>query len=323
MKEVLDIFGIGGWAGEGVAIDFSGFKRRVNGVLKGESTWAGKGYILHDERTFEDAWGIVRRVGSDSRYVEWVSGPLVNARNPDEYDFPTPDRLIDDPELPERVRTLKQNGMFVTAGMTNPYKRAWLLRGMENLLADYILHPRFVAKLYDRIYALYEEQMALSVRAGVEMISISGDIAMSDRIIMGADRWRRFDKPRLARLIARCKRINPDLHVFIHSDGNILEIMEDLIGIGFNVIDPIQPECMDPVMVKERFGERIVLHGGGSVQKTLPLGTVDDVRREVIRLIEKCGYNGGLVIRPSNIVGDDTPLENVLAFFETARDYTP
>ena len=122
-------------------------------------------------------------------------------------------------------------------------------------------------------------------------------------------------------MIGRCKEINPDVHVYIHSDGNLWSIMEDLIEVGFNVIDPIQPECMNPVEVKEKYGDRIVLHGCGSVQHTIPFGTVDEVREEVTTLIEKCGYNGGLVIRASNVIPFDAPIENIVTFFETARDY--
>jgi len=321
MDDVWRILGADGWAGVGVRVDRADFEKKVTGRLEGDCLYAGKEYIFHDENTFEDAWGVVRRKGRNGKYVEWVSGPLVDARDPDEFDFPAQDSLIDDPELPTRVRDLKEDDRLVAAGVTMPYKTAWELRGMENLLADYLLNPRFVEKLYDKIFALYGEMLARVIAAGVDMISIGGDIAMQDRVIMGPEAWRRIDKPRLAALISRCKESNPDLYVKLHSDGNLWDIMEDLIEIGFNVIDPIQPECMDPVEVKRAFGDRIVLHGCGSVQRTLPFGTVTEVREEVIRLIEKCGYNGGLVIRASNAISFDTPLENILTFFETARDY--
>jgi len=321
MNPVHEILGTDGWAGVGIGIDFSDFQKKVNGRLEGDCPYAGGEFIFHDERTFEDAWGVVRRKGDDGKYVEWISGPLADAEDPDEYDFPTTDRLIPNPDLPQRVHRLKEQDLFVSVGVTMPYKTAWELRGMENLLADYILNPSFVEKLYDMIFALYGEILERGTRAGVDMIAIGGDIAMQDRIIMGPDSWRKIDKPRLAALIDRCKQINPEIHVKIHSDGDLWDIMEDLLEIGFDVIDPIQPECMDPVEVKQKFGDRMVLHGCGSVQRTFPFGTVEEVRQEVIDLIEKCGHDGGLVLRASNAISFDTPLENVLTFFETARDY--
>lgn len=321
MEDVHRALGTDGWGGAGLGVRFDEFERKVNGVLTGDCPYAGGSYIFHDADTFEDAWGVVRRKGRDGKYVEWVSGPLVDAEDPDEYDFPTPDRIIDDPELSTKVEQQKAEGKFIKGGVTMPYKTAWELRGMENLLADYLMNPEFVEKLYDKIFALYGEIARCLARAGIDMLTIGGDIAMQDRIIMGPDAWRRIDKPRLATLIQDAKAIKPDLHVFIHSDGNLNAILPDLIEIGFDVIDPIQPECMDPFEVKRMYGDRITLHGCGSVQRTLPFGTVDDVRREVIGLIEGCGYNGGFILRASNAIPFDTPLENVLTFFETARDY--
>ena len=87
------------------------------------------------------------------------------------------------------------------------------------------------------------------------------------------------------------------------------------------VINPLQPECMDPVDVKRRWGDRIALHGGISLQRTLPYGTPDEVREEVETLIRTCGYNGGLVVFPSNVIQPDTPMENIIACFHAARDF--
>jgi len=321
IAEVSKILGTDGWGGAGVHVDCSEYEKKTNGLLEGDMPGAGRRYIFHEPDVFEDELGVVQKVGRDGKYVQWISGPLVNAKDPDEYDFPTPDRIIDDPDLPSRVAEQKRQGLWVKGGVTQPYKTAWRMRGMENLLADYLLNPGFVEKLYDKIYLLCTEMGRRLAAAGVDVFGIGGDIAMQDRLIMGPDNWRRIDKPRLAALIQAVKEVKPDIHIFIHSDGDLRAIMDDLIEIGFDIIDPIQPECMDPVEVKKRWGDRITLHGCGSLQRTLPFGTVEDVRDEVAGLIENCGYDGGLVLRVSNAIGFDCPTENVVAFFETARDY--
>ncbi len=321
MGEVNRILGADGWAGVGVGIEFPGFKQKVNGRLTGDCPYAGGEYIFHEEDVFEDQWGVIRRKGADGKYVQWLSGPISDTDNLEGWDFPTPERVIDDPSLPDRVRKLKAEGLWVSGGVTQPYKTAWEQRGMENLLADYLLNPGLVEAIYDRIYALYGEMARRMVAAGIDQIGVGGDIAMQDRLIMGPESWRRIDKPRLAALIASCKQINPRVHVFIHSDGKLDTIMPDLVEIGFDIIDPIQPECMDPFEIKRLYGDRIVLHGCGSLQQILPFGSARDVRRHVEELIEGCGYNGGLVLRVSNAIGWDVPLGNVLAFYETARDY--
>ena len=321
MAEVHELLGTGGWSGVGLGIAFPDFEQKASGKLEGDFPYAGRKVILHGDDVFEDEWGVVRKVGDDRKYVQWITGPLADAASPDDMDFPGPERIIGRADLADRATALKQEGYWVAAGIPQPYKTAWELRGLENLLADYAGNPGFVEALYDRIYLLYGEIARRLAAAGIDHLGIGGDIAMQDRVIMGPERWRRIDKPRLAKLIADCKELNPGLHVFIHSDGNLMAIMDDLIEIGFDIIDPIQPECMDPEEVKRLYGDRVTLHGCGSLQRTLPFGTVEDCRNEVRHLIRTCGHNGGLVLRISNAIGFDVPIENVVAWFEEARDF--
>ncbi|MGQ9661148.1 MAG: uroporphyrinogen decarboxylase family protein [Kiritimatiellia bacterium] len=320
-SEVLRQLGIEGWKNVSLRISFPEFERRSTprpGDKKGPRA------IWLDERTYQDAWGTVHRFGEGDWYEERVRGALDEAQTLDEilrYPFPTEKQIQEDPTLPDKIASFKSEGFFVSGGIPNPYKQAWHVRGLENVLADYILNPEILSAIYDRLYALYGEIALRLTRAGVDMITVTGDIAMQDRIVMGPDAWRRMDKPRLAQLIACCRSINPDVYFFIHSDGNIMDLMDDLIEIGFNVINPVQPECMNPAEVKRRWGERITIHGGISLQRTLPRGTPDDVRQEVETLIRECGYNGGLVVFPSNVIQPDTPTENIIACFHTARDF--
>ncbi len=322
--EVCRKLGVEGFASVRVAIAWPDWEARDDTEAR-PGDWPGSDqeYIWHDDRTFEDRWGTIQRVGADGKYVEQIRAPLEDADIDDleEYDFPGPDRLIDDPDLPARVQQLKEQGYWVNAGVEQPYKTAWRLRGMEQNLMDYQIGKDFKNALYDRIYETWKEICRRTVSAGVDQFSIGGDIAMQDRLIMSRESWRELDKPRLADLIATAKNINPNLHIFIHSDGNLMEIMDDLIEIGFDIINPIQPECMNPFEVKRRWGEQITMDGCGSIQQVLPFGTVSDVRKHVTDLIEGCAYNGGLILAPSNVVQHDTPIENILAFYETARDY--
>jgi uroporphyrinogen decarboxylase len=144
---------------------------------------------------------------------------------------------------------------------------------------------------------------------------------MQDRIIMGPDTWRAVDRPRLQALIDACRAVNPDVLLYIHSDGDVTDLMQDFVDMGFDVVNPLQPECIDPAEVKRLYGDRIALHGGVSLQKTLPFGTTDEVRDEVEQLIRSCGYDGGLVVFPSNVIQPDTPIENIVACFHAARDF--
>ena len=319
--EVLAELGVEGWAGCGIGLAFPEYAKKATERPGGEP---GSVAIWLDERTHEDPWGVRHRIGEDGWYEEWVDGPLTGAqsvREVEECPLPGAENINEPEDYAERVSRLKADDNFVSGGIPNPYKMAWLLRGMDNVLADYLINRDLLECLYDRLYELYGEVTRRMARGGVDMITVTGDIAMQDRIIMGPETWRQVDKPRLKRIIDDCRAINPEVFFFIHSDGDVTDLMDDFVEIGFNVVNPLQPECIDPAMVKRRWGDRIALHGGISLQRTLPFGTVDEVRAEVENLIRTCGYNGGLVVFPSNVIQPDTPVENVIACFHAARDF--
>jgi len=295
-------------------------------ILQGVVPSAGGRFLFHDERTFEDEWGIVKRLGSDGRYEEWLRGPLSDMEEPDASIIQTPpqDRLRSRPDLKEYVQQLKDNGEFVAYSISNPFRFAWHLRGMQNFLMDYYLNLDFVADIFDRLVERDLPRLRVAIEAGVDLIIIMGDFAMQDRMFVGPAKWREFDKVAFRKILDFCRSVNPDIDFYVHSDGDITAAMDDLVfDLGFDVINPMQPECMDLGLIKRKYGDRIVMHGCGSLQRTLPFGPVEDVRNEVREIIDNCGENGGLVVMPSNEVGFDVPVENIIAFFETARDYFP
>ena len=294
--------------------------------LAGVSPSAGGRFFFHDERTFENEWGVVRRVGRDGKYDEWISGPLADADDPDPdlLELPSSEQIRLPPDLDRHIRDLKEAGEYTSADVTNPFKTAWHLRGLEKFLMDYHLRPEFVKDLYDRIVDREIPLLEAVVSAGVDLVKIGGDFAMQDRVIVGEEKWREFDKPALKRLMDACRRINPDIRFFVHSDGNIAPVMDDLVGgLGFDMINPCQPECMDLSDIKEKYGDRIVMYGCGSLQRTLPFGSRIEVVAEVKQIIDCYGVGGGLVVGPANVMGFDIPLENIIAFHETGRDYFP
>ena len=157
--------------------------------------------------------------------------------------------------------------------------------------------------------------------AGVDVIYYGEDIASQQDLLMSHDMWRRWLKPRLARAIASAKAVKPDLLFLYHSDGNVTRVVPELIEVGVDVLNPIQPECMDVVALKTQFGDRLAFNGGISVQQTMPWGTPDDVRREVKHLIETVGEGGGLMIAPAHTIEPEVPWENIVAFHEAVDEH--
>jgi len=320
---VLKELGVEGWEHVRASFQAPGFDARAETrVYKGMKRYG----VWKDERTWTSPLGVTHRIGETGWYEEWISGPLAETDGTDlkvldDIFLPTARDLVYPAHFAANIQALKDRGQFVMADIPNPYKTAWELRGMDNVLADYLVNREFLEALYDRLYAFYTAFVTHAVKSGVDMVAVTGDIAMQDRIIMGPDTWREVDKPRMKALVAACKQANPKVHMFIHSDGNVMDLMDDLVEIGFDVVNPIQPECMDPVEVKRRWGDRITIHGGVSLQRALPKGTPDQVRQEIEDLIRTCGYNGGLVVFPSNVIQPDTSNENIIACYHAARDF--
>ncbi|HVN80754.1 MAG TPA: uroporphyrinogen decarboxylase family protein, partial [Terriglobia bacterium] len=129
--------------------------------------------------------------------------------------------------------------------------------------------------------------------------------------------WRCFMKPRMASFIAALKSMKPDLKVAYHSDGVIYPIIPDLIEIGVDVLNPVQPKCMDPVRLKKLYGDRLCFWGSIDEQETLPFGSPTDVRAEVRSRLRTLGKKGGLILGPTHHVQLDTPLENFWSMIQT------
>ena len=136
---------------------------------------------------------------------------------------------------------------------------------------------------------------------------------------MSPEIWRKFLKKRYKKIWGVYKE--KKLPVMHHSCGNIIEIIDDLIEIGLDVLMPIQPEAMDPKELSKKFGKRLSFQGGISTQKTLPFGNPDDVRNEVIDRIKTLGENNGYIIGPSHEITSDCKEENFLELMRTLVDY--
>ncbi|MDI6619859.1 MAG: uroporphyrinogen decarboxylase family protein [Clostridiales bacterium] len=293
------------------------YESKVNGILKGNSPHSGGKYIFFDDKSFKTSWGIVFKQGRDGLYDQWVNGPFTSTKNLNSFEWPYFNIFDSIETIKKRVTFYK--GKYAVMGSLNlPFKVCWHMRGLENYLCDMLIDVPFAQELLERI-SLYEKEKGMRLaKAGVDIIGFIGDIAMQNGMLVNPNSWRSIEKPILADMINSFKSINPDIKIFFHSDGDITEVLKDLIEIGVDIINPVQPECMDPEKVKKEFGDKITIHGAISIQKTLPYGTIDDVKHEVSERIRICGKGGGLIICPANALQNDIPMENIKALYETA-----
>jgi uroporphyrinogen decarboxylase len=116
------------------------------------------------------------------------------------------------------------------------------------------------------------------------------------------------------------RSINPDIQIWYHSDGNITDIIPELIDIGVTILNPLQPECLDIHKLKQEYGKHLVFDGTVGTQTTMPFGTPDEVRRVIRERKEKLGQDGALILSPTHVLEPEVPIENILAFVEACRE---
>lgn len=272
-----------------------------------------------------DEWGVWRKVG-DFHHFAQMQSPLRDLQDSSELDrYPWPDLDQDyrTAGLQERVTALHARGLAVTGYAGSVFERAWYLRGFEAMMADLLTAPDLAQALLERTASFQRHLAAAFARAGVDIVITGDDIAGQRGLLMRLDTWRTFLRPHLAATARAVKAANPRVALFYHSDGDVEPAIPDLIDAGVDILNPIQPECMDPARIKRRFGERLCFWGTVSVQSTMPRGAPDQVRAEVRQRIREVGRHGGLILAPAHVLSPEVPWQNIVAFFEAADAESP
>jgi uroporphyrinogen decarboxylase len=283
--------------------------------------WANSYY--QDADSYVDEWGI----GWDSqeyetpfgkgRYTEMTSHPLAADDAILTYCPPDPARPDLYEEAERVIRDFKDEYWIVGVTVTTIFETAWALRGLQPMLMDFAANPDLADQILEIPYLYHLAAAKKLVEMGVDMVWTGDDIGTQRGMLISPQMWRKFLKPRMANFIAELKAINPAVKVAYHSDGNILPVIPDLIEIGVDVLNPIQPACMDPAALKKQFGDRLCFWGSIDEQYTLPMGTPSYVRAEILHRLKTIGKNGGLILGPTHHVQLDTPLENFWAMINT------
>jgi len=289
-------------------------------ILTGQDALeAGCGWVTNyylDDKPYTDEWGVQWRIDEyetplgKGYYTNIDVNPLADDEAAMKFKAPDPDRPGMYDIVKRLVDTYGSEYWIIGRIHTTIFESAWALRGMETLLMDFYLNPEIAEHIIEETYQ-YHLQVARNVaEIGVDMIWLGDDFGAQNNLMIDPELWRRIFKPRFACIISEAKRIKPDIKIAYHSDGCNYAIVEDLIEIGLDVLNPVQTECMDPVYMQKNYGERLCFFGGIGVQSTLPNGTFDELKAEYDWLKGTLGKNGGWICAPTHHVQLDTPVEN-------------
>ena len=276
-----------------------------------------------------DMWGVEWKPAANTfaTYNEVASHPLAEARTLKEleaHNWPSPDWMSVS-DLKEEIEALNQaepRAIVLPAG--GFFEIAWFLRGLEQFLMDMLQRPHFADFIHGKVTRFYKEVTTRALEASdgqIDIVWSSSDVGMQTGMICSPEMWREQIKPWHRELVVPFKEMG--LKTRYHTDGSVEPIIEDLIEMGLDLLDPIQPkaEGMEAENLQAKFGGRISFYGGVDTQELLPFGTPQQVEEDVLRLIEVLGSNGGYVAAASNAVQPDVPVEYILALYRTAREY--
>ena len=198
-------------------------------------------------------------------------------------------------------------------------KPAMYLRGIARILEDLILAPEIAEYLFRRVadfYKAYARRTLAAADGGIDIFFTGDDFGTQNGPFVSPDMWRQFLRDGFKAFVDIGHEFG--CRVAHHSCGSIKPIIPDLIDCGLDILNPLQPDVrdMDHADLKRLHGDRLSFHGSISIQKTLPFGTPDDIRREVRHRFDALAASGGFIYCTAHNIQSDTPLENVEALFD-------
>lgn len=296
------------------------WRKRIQTYFAGTAVVDGmKKEPMEQEGRHRDLYGTIWRMDRRPFHLE---KPGLAKPSFDNYDWPAPERFFADhkriTEARKQCRANKEEH-FVMAGLGwGLFETSWGIRGFENVLMDVAAEPDFFEELLDRITEQFLAYVDFTCRSlpEIDAIMFGDDWGDQRGVIVGPDRWRKFFKPRWAKIYSRvhdCGKL-----IISHCCGSVVDIMDDIIEIGLDVLESVQPEArgMNPYALKKRWGDKITFWGCLGSQSTIPFGTPEEIRREVQKLCREMGAGGGYILAPAKALQPETPTANAVAVVE-------
>ncbi|MCZ7646146.1 MAG: uroporphyrinogen decarboxylase family protein [Planctomycetota bacterium] len=279
-------------------------------------------------RAHKTVWGVEKTSiaygGGIGVYQETASHPLAKAESAEDvlaHEWPDP-AWWDTSGVRKACESWRDNPRI--GGTYEPFLLYCSLRGMERAFEDLVVNPEVAETALRKIYEIHEDIIRRTLEAAgdlIDFIYVAEDLGSQDSLLMSPASFRRFIKPRMAKMIQLVHGYG--VKAFHHDDGAIRALLPELIEIGIDVLNPIQWRCkgMEREGLARDFGDRVAFHGAVDNQETLPFGTEADVAREVVENIELFAPRRGYICAPCHNLQPNTPTANILALYRTVHEY--
>jgi len=286
----------------------------------------------HTDNRYIGEWGITWYKPETSYYFDPVSHPLEGASLGDleEFDWPTEIEEEDKKRWREQAKRIDEHTNYAIGGDVQGlgvFEQSFNLRGFAQFLKDMGSNKEFANGLLDKVVETQKKRLAPYIDAidpYVDFLVFSDDLAMQDNLLMSPDMYRELIKPRHRDLYSFVKN-KTDAKIFHHSCGAIKPLLEDLIDVGIDILNPIQVSAKwmnDTTKLKKEFGDRLVFWGGGcNTQNVLTIKPPSDVKREVKRRVQDLSPGGGYIFCAVHNIQPDVPPENIVTLYDSAIKY--
>ena len=280
---------------------------------------------------YVDDWGVGQPEIEPGVYFPAIH-PLKDTQRVEDLEtYPWPD--MHDPtrfaHLRAEAERLAAENRFAIIGapwLMSPLERAFQLQGMQAFLLNLVDAPDFAAALLRKITDLCKTHLThflAEVGEYLDLIILADDLGTQNSLLISPRTYRTLLKPLHAELFALVRQYSR-ARIFFHSDGDVFPLLDDLVEIGVQVLNPIQTTAgrmANLQELKQRYGERLVFCGAIDTQRVLPFGTVDEVRAEVKRVIDLLGTGGGYLLASVHTIPNETPPQNILAMVDAALEF--
>jgi len=280
-------------------------------------------WALTQDATWNDEWGTQWSHALGGVGANTTAYPINCWSQLDDYlanSFPdplAPGRLDD---AAKKIEMFSGNTYNYGVILLSVFERLHCLRGMQNLFMDFYTNPQELERLADTLVEYILKLVRSWAKIGADSILLTDDWGTQTSLMISIDLWRKFFKARYKTIFDEIHRCGMD--VFLHSCGNVTDIIPDLIDVGLDVLDPIQPSAMDQAKIAREFGGKITFCGAIDDQHLLSAGSPQEVKDQVRRTIDLLGkpYGNSYIVAPANVVTPEVPFENLRALFEACYE---